>query len=68
MAKYLELQSKIVMFQNVNTNWRAHLERPLEEAIQSNWGPSGVLWGSNKGPSGVRVNEAIACSPNDLSK
>ena len=36
------------------------------------WGsigaPSGVLWGSNRGPLGVHVNEAIACSPNDLSK
>ena len=74
-TKQLELQSKIVMFQNVNKHWRAHLERPLEKTIQSNWGPSrihrgsigglsGVLWASNRGPLGVRR----ACSPTDLSK
>jgi hypothetical protein len=61
------------MFQNVNKHWRSQLERPLEETIQSNWGPSGVHWGSiggplgvlqrsNRGPLGVHVNEAIACS------
>ena len=28
-----ELQSKIVMFQNVNKHWRAHLERLFREVI-----------------------------------
>ena len=30
-TKQLELQSKIVMFQNVNKHWRAHLERLFGE-------------------------------------
>ena len=32
-TKWLELQSKIVMFQNVNKHWRAHLERLFGEVI-----------------------------------
>ena len=43
------IQSKIVMLQNVNKHWRALLERPLEETIQSNWGPSRIHQASIRG-------------------
>jgi hypothetical protein len=72
---------KIVMFQNVNKHWRGHWKRLFRVTgvrRGSIWAPlgvhrgsigdlSGILWGSNRGQSGVCVNEAIACSPNDLS-
>ena len=57
-CRQLELQSKNVMFQNVNKQWRAHLERLLKETIQSNWGPlrihQGSIVGSVVGKTGVR--------------
>ena len=57
-AKQLELQSKIIMFHNVNKHWRAQLDRPLEETIQSRLGlsiraPSGLHQGTG-GPLGVK--------------
>ena len=52
-VKQLELQSKIVMFQNVNKHWRAHLERLFGEFIwrghlercltEPQWTPNGPL-------------------------
>ena len=68
------------MFQNVNNHWRAQLERPSEETIQSNWGPSRihrgsivglsrVLWRSNMSLLGdPNVYALQMTSPNDLSK
>ena len=57
----------MVMFQNVNKHCRAHLERPLEETILSNWGqsrihgaPSGLHRGSFGGPSGVKQG-SVGC-------
>ena len=44
-TKQLELQSKIVMFQNVNKHWRAHLERLFGEVT---W--RGLLESMHVGP------------------
>ena len=71
----LELQSKIVIFQNVNKHWWAHLEKPLEETIQSHWGPSGIHQCTIGAPLGVcqgsfrcQLRALQMTSPNNLSK
>ena len=43
----------MVMFQNVNKHWRAHLERPMEETIQGNWVWSKIHRGSIRAPLGL---------------